>query len=80
MTWNLDFKQKQFVKVNDEIRGDYEGTKEIQMKTTMLRTSLCNFSNAYIRVSRRVTVTGLASPIMPIELLLKTVHHLENVK
>ena len=35
---------------------------DIRFKTTMLRSSLCNFSNAYILVKENIPVNNTAAP------------------
>ena len=42
------FKTKSWVEINDDIRGAYFPNKQIRLKTAMLRSSLCNYSDAYI--------------------------------
>lgn len=55
------FQTKQIVEVNDESRNDYQDTSEIPIKTTILSASLCDFINAYIKVSGRVIFTCLTA-------------------
>ena len=42
------FKTKNCVKINDESRGTYIENNQIRFKTSMLRSSLRYYSNAYI--------------------------------
>ena len=51
------FRTRNWVEINDESRGTYtsNGTK---FKTTMLRSSLCDYADAYILVNGRITITG----------------------
>ena len=42
------FRTKSWVEINDDIRGVYSPNKQIRFKTAMLRSSLCNYSDAYI--------------------------------
>ena len=44
------FKTKNWVEINDESRGTYLFKGQIKFKTTMLKSSLCDYSNAYILV------------------------------
>ena len=44
------FKTKNWVEVNDESRGTYNVNSQIKFKTTMLKSSLCDYSDAYILV------------------------------
>ena len=57
------FRIKKWIEVNDESRGTYNANSQIKFKTSMLRTSLCDSSDAYILVSRIITVanTGIAA-------------------
>ena len=49
---------KSWVEVNDESRGTYNVYGQIKFKTTMLKSSLCDYSDAYIFVKGRITITG----------------------
>ena len=51
------FRTRNWVEINDEARGAYTGNN-IQFKTTMLRSNLCDYLDAYILVKGTVTVTG----------------------
>ena len=42
------FKTRNWVEINDEARGTYSPNKQIKFKTSMLRSSLCDYSDAYI--------------------------------
>ena len=44
------FRTKNWVEINDESRGTYEDDKQIKFRTTMLKSSLCDYSDAYILV------------------------------
>ena len=50
------------MEINDEARGTYSCNKQIKFKTSMLRSSLCDYSDAYIIVKGNITVnnTGAA--------------------
>ena len=43
---------------NDQSEGNYNVNKEIRIKTSMLRSDLCDFSDAYIVVKGTITVTN----------------------
>ena len=47
-----------WVEINDESRGNYNDEKQIRFKKTMLKSSLCDYSDAYILVKEKITVTG----------------------
>ena len=51
------FRTKLWVEINDESRGTYTGSN-ITFKTTMLRSNLCDYADAYIHVKRTITITG----------------------
>ena len=41
------FRTKNWVEIIDESRGTYAFNKKIKLKTSMLRSSLCDYSDAY---------------------------------
>ena len=41
------FITRNWVEINDEARGAYSPNKQIKFKTAMLRSSLCDYSDAY---------------------------------
>ena len=51
------FKTRNWVEINDESRGTYTGNS-IKFKTTMLRSNLCDYADAYILVNGTITITG----------------------
>ena len=54
------FRTKNWVEINDDVRGIYSPNKQIRFKTSMLRSSLCNYSDAYILVKGNITVNNTA--------------------
>ena len=52
------FRTKGWVEINDESRGIYNNGKQIRFKTTMLKSSLCDYSDPYILVKGKITITG----------------------
>ena len=52
------FKTKNWVEINDESRGTYNVNSQIKFKATMLKSSLRDYSDAYIFVKGKVTITG----------------------
>ena len=52
------FKTRDWVEINDESRGTYNVNSQIKFKTTMLKSSLCDYSDAYIIVKGKITITG----------------------
>ena len=55
------FKTKDWVEVNDESRGTYNVNRQIKFKTTMLKSSLCDYSDAYILVKGTITFNNTAA-------------------
>ena len=51
------FVTKIWIEVYDQAGGNYNVSKEIRIKTSMLRSDLCDFSDAYIVVKGTITVT-----------------------
>ena len=49
------FRTRIWVEINDDIRGAYSPNKQIRFKTAMLRSSLCDYSDAYILVKRNTS-------------------------
>ena len=54
-----DFVTKKWIEVYDQSEKNYSVNKEIRIKTPMLRSDLCDFSDAYIVVKGTITVTDL---------------------
>ena len=52
------FRTRNLVEINDESRGAYNVNSQIKFKTTMLKSSLCNYSDAYILVKGTITIAG----------------------
>ena len=52
------FRTKNWVEINNDSRGTYNTNSHIKFKTSMLRSSLCDCSDAYILVSGTITITG----------------------
>ena len=54
------FRTKCWLEINDQSRGVYNTNSDIKFKLTMLKSSLCDYSDAYILVKGRITITGAA--------------------
>ena len=52
------FRTRNWVEINDESRGAYNVNSHIKFKTTMLKSSLCDYSDAYILVKGTISVTN----------------------
>ena len=57
----IKFRTKNWVEVNDESRGMYNANSQIKFKTSMLRSILCDYSDADIIMSATITVTNTAA-------------------
>ena len=55
------FRTKNWVEIDDDIRGAYSPNKQIRFKTSMLRSSLCDYSDAYILVKGNISVNNTAA-------------------
>ena len=54
------FRTKNWVEINDESRGAYNVNSQVKFKTTMLKSSLCDYSDAYILVKGTISVNNTA--------------------
>ena len=52
------FVTKKWIEVYDQSGGNYNVDKEIRIKTSMLRSDLCDYSDAYIVVKGDITLEG----------------------
>ena len=50
--------KKKWVEINHESRGTYNVNSKIKFKTTMLKSSLCDYSDAYIFVKGKIAIAG----------------------
>ena len=55
------FRTRNCVEINDKSRGTYNVTNEIDFKTSMIRSNLCDYSNAYIHVKGTLTVPNTSA-------------------
>ena len=55
------FRTRNCVEINDESRGAYNVNSKIKSKTTMLKSSLCDYSDAYILVKGTISVNNTAA-------------------
>ena len=52
------FRTSNWVEINDESRGAYNVNSQIKFKTTMSKSSLCDYSDAYILVKETIPIAG----------------------
>ena len=55
------FKTKNWVEINDESRGTCSVNRQVNFKTSVLGSSLCDYSNAYILVNENISVNNTAA-------------------
>ena len=56
---------KNWVEINDKSRGTYNVNSQIKFKTTALKSSLCDYSDAYILVKGTITVNNTGTAAAP---------------
>ena len=56
---------RNWIKINDDRRGAYSPNKQIRFKTAMLRSSLCDYRDAYIPVKGNMSVNNTATEVAP---------------
>ena len=54
------FRTKNWVEINDDAHGTYNTNSQIKLKNSMLKSSLCDYSDVYMLVSGTITVAALA--------------------
>ena len=52
------FRTRYLVEINDQSRGNYGKNNQIKFKTSIIRSNLCDYSDAYILVSGTITIDG----------------------
>ena len=52
------FRTRNWVEINDESKRIIQSGSDMNFKTTMLRSNLCDYANAYILVKGTITITG----------------------
>ena len=52
------FRTKNWMEINDRSQGVYNTNSHIRFKTAMLKSSLCYYTDAYILVKGKITITG----------------------
>ena len=59
------FRTKTWVEINDESTGAYNVNSHIKFKTTMRKSSLCDYSDAYILLKGTITVNNKGTAVPP---------------
>ena len=55
------FAKRKWIEVNGLLNGKYSVHKNLRFKTPMLRSNLCDYSDAYVVVKRRITVASTSN-------------------
>ena len=55
------FRTRSWIEINYESRGAYNVNSQIKLKTTMLKSSLCDYSDAYILFKGTIIVNNTAA-------------------
>ena len=55
------FRTKNWVEINDGSRGTCNVNSQIKFKTAIPKSSLCDYSDAYILAKGNITITGAAN-------------------
>ena len=55
------FRARNWVEINDDIKGAYSPNKQIRFKTEMLRSTLCDYADAYILIKGNISVNNNAA-------------------
>ena len=55
------FRTRNWVEINDESRGTYNVNSQVKFKTTTLKSSLCDYSDAYILFKGTISVNNTAA-------------------
>ena len=59
------FRTNNWVETNDDVRGTYNTNRQIKFKTSMLKSSLCDYSDAYILVKATISIARVPAPAEP---------------
>ena len=57
----IKFRTKYWVEINDESRETYINANQIRFKLSMLKSSLCDYGQAYILVTETITIPNTAA-------------------
>ena len=70
------FITKKWLDVHDQSGGSYDTNKEIKFKKSMLRSGLCDYSDAYIVVRGTIVVIRLDNDAYDKKVFLEIMHRL----
>ena len=55
---SFKFRTKNWVEINDDACGTYNTNSQIKFNTSMLKSNLCDYSDACVLMRGTVTITG----------------------
>ena len=61
----INFGTKHWLEINDDSRGTCNTNSQIKFKTSMLWSSLCDYSDAYILAKRTISIAQILTPTQP---------------
>ena len=67
------FRTRNWVEINDESRGAYNVNSRIKFKATMLKSSLCDYSDAYFLLRELLLLITLLLKVLLQIILIKKV-------
>ena len=56
------FWTRNWVEINIESQGTYDPNNDIKFKTSMISSSLCDYSDAYMHLKKTITVPNTETP------------------
>ena len=59
------FRNKNWLKINDDVRGTHNNNSQIKIKTSMLKSSLSDYSDAYILARGTIIVKNTETAANP---------------
>ena len=59
------FRTTNWVEIKDELRETYNANSDIKFKTSMIRSNLCDYSDAYVHVKGTITVQDTSAQDAP---------------
>ena len=59
------YRTKNLVEINDDSQRTYGTKSQIKFKTSILKSSFCDYSDAYIAVKRTITVPNTCTAASP---------------
>ena len=60
-----EFRTRNWVEINDESQGTYSVSNQINFKTLMIRSNLCDYSDTHINGKRNITVQNTLKAVAP---------------